>query len=108
MIKGSPADPAGSTLPIRSIKACVVYDTTSGQIHHQHRVLTLEGGDEPEESAMERDALARVEARRSGHPGGTLAVLHLAHDAMSAGRRYRVDVSKKVLVTDTTGGSGRS
>jgi hypothetical protein len=100
MIMGSPADPAGATVPVRSIKACVVYDTTSGQIHHQHRVLTLEGGDEPGESDMERDALARVEARKSGHPGGTLAVLHLTHDAMPPGRRYRVDVTKKVLVAE--------
>jgi hypothetical protein len=100
MIKGSPAEPAGATLPIRSIKVCVVYDATSGQIHHQHKVLTLEGGAEPSEADMERDALARLTARRSGHPGGTLAVLHVAHDALEQGMRYRVDVTKKVLVAE--------
>ena len=35
---------SGSTLPVHSIKACVVYDTSDGRIYHQHRVLTLKGG----------------------------------------------------------------
>ena len=98
MIRGSATDRAGATVPVQSIKACVVYDAGSGRIHHHHRVLTLVGGYEPSEAEMEQAALHRVAARRSGHPGGTLEVLHIAHDAMHPGALYRVDVSKRALV----------
>ena len=37
-------DRAGATVPVQSIKACVVYDPSDGRIHHEHRVLTLTGG----------------------------------------------------------------
>ena len=100
MIKGGPANQTGATVAVQSLKACVVYDATSGQIHHQHRVLTLAGGHEPSEAEMERDALGRVAARRGGPPGGKLAVLHVAPDAMRPDASYRVDVAKRALVAE--------
>jgi hypothetical protein len=97
LIKGGPADRAGATVPVKSIKACVVYDAASGRIHHHHSVLTLEGGREPDVQEIAADALGAA-GRRRGAPGGSLEVLHIAHDAMDPGKRYRVDVVAKKLV----------
>ena len=98
MIKGGPASPAGATVEVQSIKVCVVYDAQSGRIHHHHRVMTLKGGHEPSDAEMEETALFRVANRRSGHPGGTLKVLHIAPDALAPMKRHRVDVAKKAVV----------
>lgn len=87
----------GSTAPIHSRKACVVYDATSGQIRHRHSVVTFVGGREPSEAQIEADAL---QALRSvpNPPGGVLHVLHVPHDAMQPGKRYRVDPHNKQLI----------
>jgi hypothetical protein len=87
----------GATIPVQSMKACVVYDSTSGQIHHHHRVLTLVGGREPTEDQIAADSLRAIRNRRNP-PSGALHVLHVHHDAMEPGKRYRVDPVKKALV----------
>jgi hypothetical protein len=89
----------GATLPIDSIKACVVYDSRSGQIHHRHSVLTLIGGREPTRDQIAADALRSSENRRNP-PKGDLQVLHVEHDALMSGKRHRVDVERKTLVVD--------
>jgi hypothetical protein len=88
----------GSTLPVQSIKACLVYDA-KGKIHHQHSVLTLVGGREPGEDEVAKDALFAAANRRKP-PTGPLHVLHVPHDAMEPGKRYRVDVKKKTLAVE--------
>jgi hypothetical protein len=90
---------AGATVPVQSIKVCVVYDTANGRIHHQHRVLTLIGGREPAEVEMAKDALRAINNRRKP-PTGSLEVLHVRHDAMEPGKRYRVDVHRKALALE--------
>jgi hypothetical protein len=90
---------AGATVPIQSIKACVVYDPASGKIHHEHRVLTLVGGREPSESEIAEAALKGL-ANRRHPPKGDFQVLHVDHAAMEHGKRYRVDVKTKALVID--------
>ena len=90
---------SGATVPVRSIKSCVVYDSTTGQIHHQHHVLTLVGGREPAEDEIARDALQAVKSRHDP-PKGSLQVLHVRHDAMEKEKKYRVDVNKKELALD--------
>jgi hypothetical protein len=87
----------GSTAPIHSKKVCVVYDATSGQIRHRHAVTTFVGGREPTEAQIEADAL-HVLLSLPNPPGGVLHVLHVPHDAMQPGKRYRVDTNKKQLV----------
>jgi hypothetical protein len=89
----------GATVPVQSIKACVVYNSSSGQIYHEHRVLTLGGGREPAESEIAADALRAIGKRRQP-PGGALGVLHIHHLAMERGKRYRVDVTEKELVVE--------
>ena len=90
---------SGATVPVQSIKACVVYDSTTGQIHHQHHVLTLVGGREPAEDEIARDALQAVKSRHDA-PKGNLQVLHVRQDAMEKDKKYWVDVDKKELALD--------
>ncbi|MGB8966300.1 MAG: hypothetical protein WCB99_11725 [Candidatus Cybelea sp.] len=90
---------AGATVPVQSIKACVVYDPATGAIHHEHRVLTLAGGREPTESEIAEAALKGL-ANRRRPPKGEFQVLHVNPAAMESGKRYRVDVKAKALVTD--------
>ncbi len=80
---------AGATVPVHSMKACVVYDRASGRIHHHHKVMTLVGGREPDEAKIAADALAAARLRPDP-PAGELAVLHIVHDAIEAGKRYWV------------------
>lgn len=87
----------GPTTPIHSRKVCVVYDATSGQIRHRHSVTTFVGGREPTEAQIEADAL-HVLRSLPNPPDGVLQVLHIPHDAMQPGKRYRVDRHKKQLV----------
>jgi hypothetical protein len=89
----------GSTVPVQSIKTCVVYDATSGQIHHHHSVLTLVGGRELTEEEIAKDALQVLSNRREP-PSGKLHVLHVPHAALEPGKRYRVDHSKQTLITE--------
>jgi hypothetical protein len=89
----------GSTIPIHSMKACVLYEGASGRIHHIHSVMTLVGGREPSEREMADDA----HGARRGVPNafaGPLEVLHVSRDAIEPGVRYRVDTAKRALVVD--------
>jgi hypothetical protein len=90
----------GSTVPVQSIKACVVYNSGSGEIHHQHRVLTLVGGREPEEREMAEHALRAVRNRRLNPLAGNFSVLHVAPGSLETHKKYRVNVDKKTLVVD--------
>lgn len=90
---------AGATVPVQSIKACVVYDAASGRIHHQHRVLTLVGGYEPAKSEIAARALHAVKNRREP-PTGDLEVLHVDHQALERGKHYRVEIHTRRLVAD--------
>jgi hypothetical protein len=75
----------------------VVYDAMSGQIRHRHGVITFVGGREPSEAQIEADALHVLRALPNS-PAGVLHVLHVPHDAMQPGKRYRVDPHNKQLV----------
>jgi hypothetical protein len=87
----------GSTLPIQSKKACVVYDATTGKMRHLHRVVTFAGGREPTDDEIAADALRLVRSLPKP-PAGVFHVLHVEHDAIELGRKYRIDPNRKVLV----------
>jgi hypothetical protein len=92
-----PSSPVGSTLPVHSIRTCIVYDSANGSIRHQHHVLTLAGGTEPTDDQVAKDAL--LAAASTGKPSvSTLQVLHVAPDAVVAGSKYRIDLATKSLV----------
>jgi hypothetical protein len=90
---------SGSTLPVHSIKACVVYDKSDGQIYHQHRVLTLRGGYEPPEDEMAADALRFLGPKHEAKKA-MFGILNIHHEAMAPGRRYRVHPERKELIAD--------
>jgi hypothetical protein len=87
----------GSTVPIHSKKACVVYDSASGRIRHVHNVVTFVGGREPTDEQIAADALQAVNSLPKPY-GGVLQVLHIPHGAVEPGKTYRVDLNKKGLV----------
>jgi hypothetical protein len=90
----------GSTIPIHSKKACIVYDASSGQIRHVHSVVTFVGGREPNNEEIEADAL-RALGSLPNPPKGDFHVLHIDHDAIEPGKKYGVDPHKKALVVKT-------
>jgi hypothetical protein len=92
---------AGATVSIQSHKACVVYDSSTGQIHHEHRVLTLVGGREPTDDEIAKEALRVAATGRREAPRGNLDVLHIIPQAWESGKTYRVDVHNKKLVSET-------
>ena len=58
---------SGATVPVQSIKACVVYDSTTGQIHHQHHVLTLVGDASRQRMRLRETRLKRSRADMTRH-----------------------------------------
>jgi hypothetical protein len=91
----------GATVPILSIKTCVVYDEASGRIHHHHSVLTLVGGREPSEEEIAKDAL-RALSHQQRATAPKMRVLHVAHNELARDKRYRVNHAEKALIrTDT-------
>jgi len=87
----------GRTDPVVSDRVCVVYDPTSGEIHHTHRVVTLEGGTEPSEKEIGDLALSLARSNREIETR-TLEVLHVAGDALEPGRAYTVEPKTKSLI----------
>jgi hypothetical protein len=87
---------SGGTVPVKSSRACVVYDADTGHVHHIHQVVTLEGGREPNESEIEAHAMAL--ARRKERRAGRFKALHLAADAVRPHQLYTVDLKTRALV----------
>jgi hypothetical protein len=86
---------AGAESPLHSIMHCVLYDPHSGDIRHQHRVLTVFGAIEPSEDEVVADA-RRLAAQSA--PSRELMALLLPPGVMEADHCYRVDVGQKTLV----------
>lgn len=89
----------GDTSVVVSERLCVVYDTASGEIVHTHRVVTLEGGQEPSADEIAADAVSLASDRRGSGDG--LDALHASHDALQPGRRYRVEAGRIVSADPT-------
>ena len=90
------AETFGVAVAVISERLCVVYERSSGEIVHTHRVVTLEGGHEPSDDEMAAYAVSLASRRR----GSTerLETLHVASDALQPGRRYRIEHEHKRLV----------
>ena len=87
---------SGGTVPVKSSRACVVYDTHTGHVQHIHQVVTFEGGREPTEAEIEAHAISI--AQREERHKGTLKVLHVATEAIQPGHLYAVDLKSNTLV----------
>jgi hypothetical protein len=86
-----------SKIVVHSKRACVVYDAKTGHMRHIHRVVTFAGGREPSNDEVAADALQAFDALRSGRDG-VFHTLHIDHDAVEPGKKYRVDIHKKALI----------
>jgi hypothetical protein len=86
----------GGTTNVLSSRACVVYNHTTGRIHHIRNVITLEGGREPPEAEIEKDAVDAAE--RHGADKSQVRTMHLGAEAIKPRTRYTVDLKEKRLV----------
>jgi hypothetical protein len=103
-------DNVGSTdYAVRSVKACVVFDSATGEVRHVHQVVTIEGAEETSDDEVTRRALSLARERlESGIalPGeqavraveGELEALPVDPSQLDVTRQQRVDLQTKSLV----------
>jgi hypothetical protein len=101
---------SGSTgYRVRSVQACVVFDTASGEIHHVHQVVTMEGAEATSDDEVKQRALSFARQRlESGTPlpgeqtvrtvEGELEALQVEPSQVDRTRPQRVDRSARTLV----------
>jgi len=85
------------TLEIERESAVFVYDPQTGQVVHRHQVVTVKGGQHPDQETIEADAMGQLS---QAQPTVTrkLAFLHVDPRTLKSGVLYKVDIAKKVLV----------
>ena len=86
----------GGTIPVKSSRACVVYEADSGEISHIHEVVTLEGGQEPTEAQIEADVTEML--KRIGKPTEKLSMLHVPSESVQTHPLLSVDPRTKSLI----------
>jgi hypothetical protein len=103
-------DHAGSPdYVVRSVKACVVFDSASGAVRHVHQVVTIEGARETPDDEVRRRALSLAQEQlESGTPlpgeqviravEGELEALQFDPLQLDLTRPHRVDLRTKSLV----------
>ena len=82
---------------IRSVKCCVLFDPSNGGIRHVHRVVTMEGIEEPSADQVEKRTLHLANER--GIDTARLQSLHVDIASIKPGMRYTVDPVKRCLVS---------
>jgi len=81
---------------VRSVKCCVVYDSTDGTIRHVHHIITVEGAEEtPEERVVERTLELATDL---GIDRATVRTLRVDDSALKPGVRYAVDIPRGSLI----------
>jgi len=88
---------SGGTVPVKSSRTCVVYDPDSGRVHHVHRVVTLEDGQEPSERQIEAHAMEIL--KRKGRSTEKLKALHLPSDKVEMQQLMSVDPKTGSLIS---------
>jgi len=85
------------TLEVEHESLVVLYDPQTGRVVHQHQVVTMKGGQHPDEKTMEKEAMEQLSHMQ---PGVTakLSVLHVDPRALKPGALHKVDTAKHVLV----------
>ena len=79
--------------------ACVVYDSTSGEVRHVHQVAVLPGAEAPTTKEIEKRAVAL--AKKFGRHGSLrLKVLHVAPESLKPQTRRRVDLKSLKLISE--------
>ena len=88
---------SGGTVPVKSSRACVVYEPDSGRISHIHEVVTLEGGEEPTEAQIEAFVMEML--KRMGKPTEKLNILHVPSESVQTHALLSVDPRTKSLIS---------
>jgi hypothetical protein len=99
----------GTDQSVRSVQACVVFDSVTGEILHVHQVITMEGAEETSDDEVTRRALSLArEQLESGTalPGeqtirtveGELETLKVDPLQLRVAEPHRVDVRTRSLV----------
>jgi hypothetical protein len=85
------------TLEVEHESLVVLYDPQTGRVVHQHQVVTMKGGQHPDEKTMEKDAMEQLAHIQ---PGVTqkLSVLHVDPRTLKPEALHKVDTAKHVLV----------
>ena len=83
---------------VASDQACVVYDATTGRIHHVHRVVTLRGGAEPKRSDIEARAIEFASAHK-GAGKMQVKTLIVGPEQLHDGATHKVDPKKRSLIS---------
>jgi len=89
---------------IHSIRCCVLFDPSDGAIRHVHRVVTVQGVEEP--SADEIEKRTRHLAKELNLDVSSLHALHVEVSSIKPGIRYAVDPSKRRLIEVKRVGKG--
>ena len=95
---------------VRSIKCCILFDPSDGEIRHTHRVVTLDGADETPKDQVEKRTIKLAE--ELGLEVKKLQMLHVNADDIEPGKQYtvnpathclaEVDIKKKNSTRDIT------
>jgi hypothetical protein len=88
---------------VQSVQCCVVFDSSDGEIHQIHEVVTLEGAEAVSDNEVEQRALSLAAER--GLDSSTLKAIHVAPEELDPSRRYAVDPDKLALVDLDSGPS---
>ncbi len=87
----------GDTPPVEYVDAVVLYDRSSGEIVHIHRVVTFKGATHPGRDAVAKEA--RTLAERVGKSTQNADVLPCEDlDFLQSDKEYKVDVATRKLV----------
>jgi hypothetical protein len=81
---------------VRSVKCCVLFDISSGEIQLVHRVVDLDGADETADEDVVRRALALANDVRLNT--AALEALLVEPSTITGSTHYRVDTRTKSLI----------
>lgn len=85
------------TLEVEHESIVVVYDPQTGRVVHRHHVVTMKGGQHPDQKTMEKDAMEQLSQAQPGVTG-KLAFLHVDPRTLKPGALQKVDTATHVLV----------
>ena len=88
---------------VQSVQCCVVFDSSDGEIHQIHEVVTLEGAEAVPDNEVEQRALSLAAER--GLDSSTLKAIQVDPEELEPNRRYAVDPDKMALIVLDSGPS---
>jgi hypothetical protein len=86
----------GKMIEPKTVKTCVLYDSSDGRIIHTHQAIILPGAAEIGDADME--STARTIAKSKGLNVSKAKTLHVSSKKYDLNRRYKVDTKSKRLI----------